>query len=63
MQLAADHLEFRLVVERPLLESEEAALLVALRHAIGNFSRIDLRYFSVLPLGTNGKFEEFISLA
>lgn len=62
VQLAADHLEFRLVVERPLLPTEEVALTNTLMQAIGNFSRIDLRYFSALPHGKNGKFEEFISM-
>ncbi len=62
IQPALDHLEFRLVTERPLEASEEAQLVAILRDAIGNFSRIDVKYFSDLPQGKNGKFEEFISL-
>ena len=62
VQLALDHLEFRLVTQRPLEASEEAALLAILREALGNFSQIDIRYFPELPQGKNGKFEEFISL-
>lgn len=61
-QLGLDHLEFRLVTERPLAGSEEAALTTILRDSLGDFARIDLRYFPDLPLGANGKFEEFISL-
>ena len=62
VQLALDHLEFRLVTQRPLEASEETALLAILRDALGNFSQIDIRYSTELPLGKNGKFEEFISL-
>jgi phenylacetate-CoA ligase len=61
-QLTRDHVEFRLVTERPLAQDEEAALAVILRNSLGDFARIDFRYFPDLPLGVNGKFEEFISL-
>ncbi|MFA4970044.1 MAG: hypothetical protein WC540_10485 [Sulfuritalea sp.] len=61
-QLARDHIEFRLVTERSLAAAEEAALAATLRSSLGDFARIDFRYFSDLPLGANGKFEEFVSL-
>jgi hypothetical protein len=61
-QLARDHLEFRLVTERPLAESEETVLAAILRSSLGDFARIDFRYCADLPLGANGKFEEFVSL-
>ena len=61
-QLAGDHLEFRLVTERALAESEEQALAAILRSNLGDFPRIDFRYCAELPLGANGKFEEFVSL-
>jgi phenylacetate-CoA ligase len=61
-QTALDRLEFRLVVERPLSADEEATLAGILRSALGEFAVIDFRYFADLPLGPNGKFEEFISL-
>ena len=61
-QLARDHLEFRLVTDRPLLQVEEAALAAILKGSLGDFARIDFRYFSHLSPGANGKFEEFVSL-
>jgi phenylacetate-CoA ligase len=61
-QLARDQIEFRLVTDRPLAEGEEAALTAILRSNLGDFARIDFRYFPNLPLGANGKFEEFVSL-
>lgn len=61
-QLARDHLEFRLVTDRPLVAREEAALAAILHSNLGNFARIDFRYLDDLPLGANGKFEEFVSL-
>jgi len=61
-QLARDRIEFRLVTERPLAASEEAALAAILRTHLGDFPRIEFRYFPDLPLGANGKFEEFVSL-
>lgn len=61
-QLARDHIEFRLVTDRPLTADEEAALAATLRGSLGDFARIDFRYFPDLPLGASGKFEEFVSL-
>ena len=61
-QLDRDHIEFRLVTDRPLVAGEEAALAGILRRNLGDFPRIDFRYFANLPLGVNGKFEEFVSL-
>lgn len=61
-QMTRDHLEFRLVTDRPLAAAEEAALVTILRASLGDFARVDFRYFSELPLGANGKFEEFVSL-
>lgn len=61
-QLARDHIEFRLVVDRPLAEEETRSLTAILKRNLGDFSRIDFRYFRDLPSGANGKFEEFVSL-
>lgn len=61
-QLARDQIEFRLVTERPLTAREEASLAAILRKNLGDFPRIAFRYFRDLPLGANGKFEEFVSL-
>ncbi len=61
-QLARDHIEFRLVTDRSLTDAEEAGLAAIVRKSLGDFPRVDFRYFPDLPLGANGKFEEFISL-
>jgi len=61
-QLARDHIEFRLVTDRPLAAGEEAALMAILRSNLGDFARMDFRYLPDLPSGANGKFEEFVSL-
>ena len=61
-QLARDHIELRLVTERALSAHEEAALAAILRSSLGDFARVDFRYFDDLPAGPNGKFEEFVSL-
>lgn len=53
----------RLVVERPLTGDEEAALRSHLHWKLRHPFRLDLTYFEGrLPVGKNGKFEEFLSL-
>lgn len=62
-QHAIDAIEVRLVTERPLTADEEAALIAHLQWKLRHPFRIDLVYFDDrLPLGKNGKFEEFLSL-
>lgn len=60
-QLARDHLEFRLVTDRPLTEGEALGLIAILKRNLGDFARIDFKYYQDLPLGSNGKFEEFVT--
>ena len=62
-QHALDRIEVRLVTERPLTAAEEAALIAHLHWKLRHPFTIDLVYFEGrLPLGKNGKFEEFVSL-
>lgn len=62
VQLARDHVEFRLVTDRPLTHEEEVMLAARLRKDLADFKRLDFRYFDELPPAANGKFEEFVSL-
>ena len=58
-----DRIEVRLVTERPLTGDEEAALVAHLHWKLQYPFRIELTYFEgTLPVGRNGKFEEFLSL-
>jgi phenylacetate-CoA ligase len=62
-QHAIDAIEVRLVADRPLTAAEETALIAHLHWKLRHPFRIDLAYFDGrLPLGRNGKFEEFVSL-
>ncbi len=62
-QHEVDRIEVRLVTERPLTVDEEAALIAHFHWKLRHPYRIDLLYFDGrLPLGKNGKFEEFLSL-
>ncbi|MBM7063420.1 phenylacetate--CoA ligase family protein [Pseudomonas sp. UL073] len=61
VQHAAEAIEARLVVERPLTASEEAAIAEIICDALGHPFHIEFRYFAErLPLGSGGKFEEFM---
>lgn len=63
VQHAPDHIEVRLVTERPMTAGEEEALRDLIRKKLRQPFRIDFTYFEDrLPLGRNGKFEEFLSL-
>lgn len=62
-QHEVDRIEVRLVTERQLTNEEEAALIAHFHWKLRHPYRIDLVYFDGrLPLGRNGKFEEFLSL-
>ncbi len=62
-QHAADAIEVRLVTERPLTGEEESALVAHLHWKLRHPFRIAFAYFDGrLPLGKNGKFEEFVSM-
>jgi phenylacetate-CoA ligase len=62
-QTELERIELRLVTERPLTEAEEEALRSWLQEILDHPFAVDFAYFeSRLPLGANGKFEEFMSL-
>jgi phenylacetate-CoA ligase len=62
-QHAPDRIEVRLVVERPLTEAEEGALKDAIQTKLRYPFTLDFVYFEGrLPVGSNGKFEEFLRL-
>ena len=62
-QHRVDAIEVRLVTERPLTAAEEQALTDHLHWKLRHPFEIELTYFDGrLPLGNNGKFEEFLSL-
>jgi phenylacetate-CoA ligase len=59
-----ERMEARLVVERALTPGEESAVRERIQKSLKHKFRIDLVYFEGrLPVGANGKFEEFISKA
>jgi phenylacetate-CoA ligase len=63
VQDESEGLELRLVVERPLSESEKAGLAAHLRATIGHPFAVRFAFFDgVIPPGRGGKFEEFMCL-
>lgn len=62
-QHAPDRIEVRLVPERPLTAVEEDGLRTVIQEKLHYPFTIDFTYFEGrLPLGANGKFEEFMRL-
>jgi phenylacetate-CoA ligase len=54
-------IEVRLVTERPLTAAEEDMLRAPILEALGYPFTLSFTYFDAqLPLGKNGKFEEFL---
>lgn len=62
VQTTVDTLELRLVVERPLSATEEAALTVVVQRALGHPFALRFDYRERLLPSVSGKFEEFLSL-
>jgi phenylacetate-CoA ligase len=61
IQHDAQAIEVRLAVHRALSAAEEAALTTHIHATFGHAFTLDLRYFTErLPIGPNGKFEEFV---
>ncbi|HTX50101.1 MAG TPA: AMP-binding protein [Caulobacteraceae bacterium] len=61
IQVEAEAIEARLVVERPLASAEETALAAHIQAALGHPFEIRFTYFTGrLPTGPSGKFEEFV---
>lgn len=61
IQRALRTIDAEIVTERPLTESEIAALVGVVREALGHPFEIRLVYVSEIPRGPGGKFEEFLS--
>lgn len=63
VQRTREDIEFRLVTERPLDESEEDELRKLLHRALGHPFTLHFVYFDGhIPPGPSGKFEEFVCL-
>lgn len=62
-QLSLEKVEVRLVCERPLTKAEESRLRGHIETILGHSFAVEFAYFEGrLPLGANGKFEEFLRL-
>ncbi len=62
-QHSPERIELRMVVERPLTDSEEQALRAHLHWKLRHPFELDFTYFEGrLPRGRNSKFEEFLRL-
>lgn len=51
----------RLVVDRPLEDPEKEALYAIVRRSLGHPFEMKIVCLPELPVGPNGKFEEFVS--
>jgi phenylacetate-CoA ligase len=60
VQHSLERLEMRIVAARPLTKEDEARLTEVVCQALGHPFGIDFVYRDDLPIGPNGKFEEFI---
>lgn len=61
IQQERERIEVRLVVERPLDLDEEARLRTVMTEALGHPFALEFTYFEGrLPIGANGKLEEFV---
>lgn len=59
-----EHIELRLVTERPLSSEEEAALIAHVQASLGHPFAVRPSYFAgQIPKGPGGKFEEFVCRA
>ncbi len=63
IQTRIDTLEVRLVAQRPITPSEEAALAGLIHASLGYPFILQFRYFELeIPRGAGGKFEEFMCM-
>ena len=59
IQKSLEEVELRLVVQRPLTDSEEEQACATLRAKLGHPFRVTISYHSEIPRSRGGKFEEF----
>jgi phenylacetate-CoA ligase len=62
IQHSIEELELRLVLERPLTETEQAIVVKEMQYKLGYDFRVRFSFLDEIPSGSSGKFEEFISL-
>lgn len=60
VQIALDHIDVRLVVERPVTDTEEQAMRAHLGPLFEPGTGFDFSYLDHIPRGAGGKFEDFI---
>jgi phenylacetate-CoA ligase len=61
IQIERERIEVRVVAERPLTAAQEADLSVLIQRALHHPFALQFAYFDErLPVGANGKFEEFV---
>jgi phenylacetate-CoA ligase len=64
IQQDREHVELRLVVERPLTGQEENNLATHVQTSLGHPFSLSISYFDGrIPVGPSGKFEEFVCRA
>ncbi len=64
VQLDREHMEARFVTVKPLTADEERFVRERIQKSLGHPFDIAFKYFDgKIPVGKNGKFEEFLSLA
>jgi len=62
VQTAADHIDLRVVLDRPLTGVENKAAIDFVRRALGFPFEVAIVAVDVIERGPTGKFEEFLSL-
>ncbi len=62
IQHSVDHIELKMVVDRPLTQAEEELARAHFCETIGHPFRVTISYLDEIPRSSGGKFEEFISL-
>ena len=61
VQKSTEKIELRLVVARPLTESDETALGDFVRKRFGHPFAVEFKYFDEIPRGRTDKYQDFIS--
>jgi len=60
VQRSLERIEMRLVVARPVSADEEGRLTEVVQRSLGHPFAVDFVYLDAIPIGANGKFEEFL---
>ncbi|MES2013672.1 MAG: AMP-binding protein [Pseudomonadota bacterium] len=62
IQLSTDEIELKLVMERPLTETEQSKVAELMQRQLGHPFKVRFSFPVDIPRGPTGKFEDFISL-